>query len=148
MNITEASAVLIGHFIKNDSISNEQFNLFTGKGKKTNPIEIEAALSYALKELEDKGILSKYISINDKGTHIHTWVLKKPLIWNDQNIIIDGNTAIGISNSVNSFYQSIGENDSFCNPLSITNKDISILLDMVSLLAEQNTSEKEDKEKN
>ena len=136
MTVIEAKSLLVGYFIKHDSLSNEQFTSLAPK--KTPANEAEAAFSFALQELENKGIVGKFIGVNDKGGALFTWSLQKPLILNQQTLTIDGQLAIAISNNVNSFYESVGDKESFCNPLEINQNDIEILLEICSLLSEQN----------
>ena len=136
MNIQEASSILFRHFLKNDSINSEQFVQISGK--KTQLSEAEAALSWALQVFEDRGIVAKFVGANkDKGV-LFTWVLKKPLALQDQSLIVDGMTAINIANTVNSFFQSTNNQDRYCNPLAITSSDLSVLLEMISIYAQQN----------
>ncbi len=145
MNISEASSILMSWFFKHDSISNEQFNEISPK--KTPINEAEAGFSYALSEFEAKGFISKFIGANEKGGAVFTYILKKPLIFTNQNIQISGHTAIAISNTVNSFYESVNDKENICNPIDITGADIEILLEIISILSEQNSEpQKEQKD--
>jgi hypothetical protein len=144
MSIIEAQSILTGWFVKHDSINNEQF--ISIAPKKTLPNEAEAAFSFALQEFENKGIVGKFIGVNDKGNSLFTWCLRRPLILNSQTLVINGQTALSISNCVNSFYESMGDKENFCNPLEICQNDIDILLEITSLLSEQNLEKNNNKE--
>ncbi len=135
MTIQESSSILIGYFIKNDSITNEHFNSL--KPKKVSEIEAEAAFTYSLQEMELKNIVSKFIGANSEGKAIFVWVLKQPLILNKQTLEIDGGTAIAVANACNNFFQETENFDSFCNPLQITQDDILLLLELIDILASQ-----------
>ena len=136
MNIQEASAILFKHFLKNDSVNNEQFAQIAAK--KSSFSEAEAAFSWALKVFEDRGIVSKFAGTNKDKAVIFTWVLNKPLALQEQLVSVDGTTAISISNAVNSFFQSTGNNNNYCNPLALTAADLGVLLEMISIYAQQN----------
>lgn len=146
MNVNEASNLLTQYFITHDSLTNEQF--VTWVNKKTPLTEVEAALSYALQDLETKGILKKFVGLNAAGATIFTWVLLKPIIFNEQLVKIDGHTAINIANLVNSFFESVGDSEAGCNPLEISEADIHILIEMIEMYANQdNEKEVEDNTK-
>jgi hypothetical protein len=142
MTIIEASSILFGHFIKSDSISNEQFGQI--KPKKTSDIEAEAAFSYSLAEMETKNIVSKFITANSDGKAVYVWVLKQPLISIPQNVQIDGGTAIAISNICNDFFKQTGNDEEFCNPLQIIDRDLHILMEIIDILAERNVENPEE----
>lgn len=141
MNILEANSILLSHFIQNDSINNEYFNKFVTK--KQSLSEVEAAMSYALAELETKGIVSKFTGVNANNALLFTWVLKQPLVFNNQSVKIGGDMGFTIANIVNSFYESIG-GDGSCNPLEITEEDLSVLTQMIEMYAEKDINNKKD----
>lgn len=136
MNVTESTAILLEHFIKNDSITSEQFQSITPK--KVQPSEAEAGFVYSLLEMEKRELLVKYNYITNEGKTIVVWILKQPIIFSKQLVEIDGNLSIGISNIVNDFFEQMGDKQNFCNPLSIKADDIKILLEIVNILAERN----------
>ena len=144
MNINEAKNELIQFFIKKDSINNEEFKNFCTK--KITPTESEAALFFALQDFENKGFVCKYIGSNPDGKLLTTWVLTRPLIFNNQNLVIDGDIAFRVSSTVNSFYDSIGDKQSFSNPLEISKQDIEILLTIISMYASENSKESKKQE--
>ncbi len=145
MNIIQASSILFNHFLKNDSVNNEQFSQLAGK--KVSPTEAEAAFSYSLAEMENKGIVCKFIGTNSDNKAIFTWILKQPLNSIKQNIEIDGNTAEMISGVVNDFFKQYEMEDEFCNPLSIKENDIRILFEIIEILSQQNMDSQKDNTK-
>ena len=135
MTILEASSILFGHFIKSDSITNEDFSKIAGK--KVPPLEAEAAFSHSLAEMTTKNIVSPFVSLNSEGKQVFSWVLKQPLISIPQNVQIDGGTAMAVANIVNDFHKQV-ESDGFCNPLQINQDDIHILMEVIDILADRN----------
>jgi hypothetical protein len=146
MTITEASYSLIIHFIKNDSVTNEQFTQLAPK--KVPRHESEAAFTHALQEFETRQIVRKLISSNSEGKSIFVWILNKHLENFDQTIVLSGNLSIEISKVVNSFYESVGDKQTTSNPLQITPHDIHILLEIIAILSEQNIENRKELESN
>ncbi len=143
MNISEANSFLVGWFMKNDSITNENF--ISISPKKTNPLEAEAAFTYALENWTSKNIVFKFVKISEDGKEISSWILHKPLILHSQFVEISGETALAISSTANKFFSQIGDKESSSFALSITENDIKVLLEIINILAEnqeQNTQEK------
>ncbi len=140
MNIQEAGSILVGYFIKHDSLSNSQFKSIAPK--KTSELEAEAGFTYALNELEKREIVSKFIGTDSEGKPAFIWVLKQPLIFNKQYVEVDGSTSIAISNVVNNFFQQAGDKENYCNPLQIQGQDLHILLEIIDLLASGNVEKK------
>lgn len=143
MTINEASVLLTAYFIKNDSITNELFKNIVGR-RKIPPYEYEAAFSCALQEFETKGIVSKFINVNDKGVTYFAWVLRKPIFEYSQKIDVNGHLAVAISNAVNSFFDSTNQKGVFSNPLQIQEQDLIILLEIIDMYA--SSANEEDKE--
>lgn len=146
MTINDATTLLIGHFIENDSLIEKNFNKFYTK--KDIQEEVKACLYFSLSEMESKNIIKSSIIDTEDG-QMKVWVLIKPIFFHEQLVQIDGQIAVAISNAVNSFFQSIGNNSTVSNPLNITKNDIAALLEILSMYAEQNleTGEKKESEK-
>ena len=96
MTVSTAHQLIFRHFLKNDSISSDDIvKKFSPSPKKNS--ETYAAITIALKILEQNGTVVKE-TVKQENTEIYhdLWILKKPLIFNDQTVLISGQTAINI----------------------------------------------------
>lgn len=133
MTILEAQYVVLEHFVENTTIDKGQLNQLCSKSK-TRKAEDLAAFLGALEDLVISGIIKKI----EKDKSIDSdaiWVLKKPLSLYEQNVIIDGQTAIEIANIIREFSDAIKSEDISANPLGIQQKDIIMLMQIINMYA-------------
>jgi len=65
------------------------------------------------------------------------WILKKPLTHYDQKVELGANTAMGVSVVLNEICDQLENTEDKCDPLSITDKDISNLVSVASKMIEK-----------
>ena len=128
MTILEASIKLFDWFKTNNSFSIDDAENLIALGIETK--EQIAAAIISLDRLEKLEIIKGTEAvIKNKVNKIY--VLEKPVQNFSQTVSISGMTASGISRCINLFCEEIKDDTDLCNPLSITEKDISNLVLLV-----------------
>mgnify|MGYP001573276031 CR=1 FL=1 len=131
----EANKNLIDYFSKKDSLNYEDIEKLEPKGINKNE-KIAAYLS-ALEDLTVSQVLFKnQNSIIDNKEII--WVLKKSLGLYQQNVILNSQTSFAISSVINQFAEMAKAKNLICNPLLIQEKDLLSLIEIITLLSENN----------
>jgi hypothetical protein len=92
----------------------------------------------ALEDLEKNDMVKSY-----KQGKKTFYVLKKPLISYDQNIVLSGVTATLISKVINDFCDKIKDKRDYCDPKSISEKDIRNLTFLASIADVKNNQKQE-----
>jgi len=135
MTIKDAEYSLIGYFMSNHSINNEEFNkIFDGDSPES---ECEAAIFHGLENLEKRGFLTKYVGKSKSGETLITWILKTSLENNKQSVEIDGSIGFKIAEICNSFLENSKEHEGYLtDPLEIKDIDLDILISIINLYAE------------
>jgi len=135
MNVLAASQILFDWFSKNDSFCfNRDFTKICTKSK--NKDEEEGAIMLALRELQGGGIVKLYLSGGETSKNKEgMWVLRKPFEAYDQEISINGSTAMNIAQVINNFCEAVGDKTQDYDPKNISQKDICNLLQITSVLA-------------
>ena len=135
MTILDVKNQIINHFLSSPKFSKEDFAGITVSAA-FNEFREEMAIS-ALKELEEAGILAKIGK--------ETWVLSKPLEYQDQVIQIDISLAARISDTINAFFKTNGlENEMGVDVTSIDSDAIDCLLDIIDELSDDGSGLAED----
>lgn len=127
MTTNEATRELFAWFTKNDTFSIANKGATQEDFKKIVKISENqendlAAVKTGLKELEDLGLISKVESASSV-----VWVLKKHIDSYEQTIGIGYDTALQVSEVINSFCKVIGNQTDEANPTKIIEKDIKNL---------------------
>lgn len=138
MTILDAVNKLLDHFLKKDSFNLEEDypNLMVIS---ETPEEDKICFILALEDMEKTDIVKSY-QIGKKKTYI----LKKPLISYDQNVVLSGLTANMISKVINDFCDKIKDKRDYCDGRSINEKDIRNLIFLASMASTQQTESKQD----
>lgn len=141
MTIIEAKQKVLNHLINHDSVSFNDFNKFIETS--TDNTEGISACFGALTELANDNIvfLNPLADVAKPATLLY--VLKQPLGSRTQTLTIDGELGLRIGEIINSFAEQVGSDGISADPLNINRQDISILCDIIGMLAEANTEEVE-----
>ena len=143
--ISEAVVLLFNFFIqKNIYTHSENYKdllVVNGLDKELN----QAIINKALEHLEKQEIV-KQIGIKTDKVDTNYWVLVKPLSAIEQGVTISGETAMMITQTINSYCASFGDEKNMVNPLSITEKDIMNLLIIIQKMLGNNIVKETGKE--
>ena len=137
MTILEAVNKLLNFYNQKDIFTFEedfQNTIFISE----NPDLDKIVFSLALQDLEKTDMIKSHKS----GKKVY-YVLKKPLINYDQNIILSGTTATLISKIINDFCDKIKDKRDYCDPRSINEKDIRNLAFLASIAEIKNNQKQE-----
>ena len=135
MTILDVKNQIVEHFLSSEKISKEDFAGITVSSD-LNAFRDEMATS-ALTELEKAEIVSRIGK--------ETWVLSKPLEYQDQVIQIDISLAARISDTINAFFKANGlENEMGVDVTSIDSDAIDCLLDIIDELSDDGSGLAED----
>lgn len=139
MNISSAIESLLKWFNDNDSFNiNTNFKELFPNYVSNTPEADKAAILCALDELIDAKILKKK-EINNEDY----WILTQPLSSVSQNITLNSQTCLIISEIINKTRETsenFNSQISYCNPLEITEKDILTSIAILSELAKNNNN--------
>lgn len=127
MTILEAVNKLLEHFIKKDS-----FNLDIDYANLMNisesPDEDKISFILALEDMEKNDFIKSH-QIGKKKIYI----LKKPIISYEQNLLLAGFTCNMIAKVINDFCEKIKDKRDYCDARSVNEKDIRNLIYIASL---------------
>jgi len=127
MTILDIKNQIVSHFLSSPKFSKEDFAGITVSSA-FNEFRDEMAIS-ALKELEQAGILAQIGK--------ETWVLSKPLEYQDQIVQLDISLAARISDTINAFFKANGlESEMGVDVTNISSNEIDTLLDIIEELSD------------
>lgn len=137
----DAHSKLFEYFNKKDSLIYDDIEKLGPK----NILQTERIVCYlsALEDLVKSDVLFVDNVHSKTGEIVKTWVLKKPLNFYQQTIVINGNTASNIAAVVNHFANIINAKDLVCSPLNIQEKDILTVLEVINVYAQKTREEDE-----
>lgn len=137
MTILDVKNQIVEHFLSSEKFSKEDFAGITVSSD-LNAFRDEMAIS-ALTELEKAEIVSRIGK--------ETWVLSKPLQYQNQIIEINIEQAARIAATLNAFYKANGlENEIGADATSITSDDIDCLIDVIDELSDDGAGTESDEE--
>jgi len=137
MTILDVKNQIVEHFLSSEKFSKEDFAGITVSSD-LNAFRDEMAIS-ALTELEKAEIVSRIGK--------ETWVLSKPLQYQNQIIEINIEQAARIAATLNAFYKANGlENEIGADVTSITSDDIDCLIDVIDELSDDGADTESDEE--
>lgn len=137
MTILDVKNQIVEHFLSSEKFSKEDFAGITVSSD-LNAFRDEMAIS-ALTELEKAEIVSRIGK--------ETWVLSKPLQYQNQIIEINIEQAARIAATLNAFYKANGlENEIGADVTSITSDDIDCLIDVIDELSDDGAGTESDEE--
>ena len=137
MTILDVKNQIVEHFLSFEKFSKEDFAGITVSSD-LNAFRDEMAIS-ALTELEKAEIVSRIGK--------ETWVLSKPLQYQNQIIEINIEQAARIAATLNAFYKANGlENEIGADVTSITSDDIDCLIDVIDELSDDGAGTESDEE--
>ena len=93
-----------------------------------NQFEKSSLLSAILRDLEQSKIVTHL-------TGSHKWILTSPVGSEGQSVNIGINTALSVANTINSYREALQINGEFCDPLSVTEKDLANLVQICQNLS-------------
>ena len=138
MTSLDASNKLFEWFAENDTFSLERD--FDGVMPEFNDGgEGCAILTCALKDLETIDFIQNCDDF---------WVLKKPFVSFSQNVELQPQVCLGISQIINGFCDVIGDETDSCDPSRVQPKDITNMLTICGYLMQQNSQESDKEESN
>jgi hypothetical protein len=101
--------------------------------------EHEAIFNEGLKQLESGNII-KLLRISNKEKENNKWVLVKPIQMLEQSVVLPGDLASMISQTINMVSTKLDSKHQ-CNPLNITKDDIKYLLSIVITLLREDKND-------
>lgn len=129
MTILEAVSEIHEHLINNEDFTFDNYvkskNLLFDDDQKK--LELEAIFNEGLKHLENSNII-KLLMI--KGQENKKWILVRPLQMLEQSVVLPGDLASAISQTINLISQKLDSKHQ-CDPLAINKDDIKYLLGVV-----------------
>ncbi|MAH50818.1 hypothetical protein CMI37_33680 [Candidatus Pacearchaeota archaeon] len=132
MNVIDASLKIYEWFGENDSFSLEK-DFSSLMNIVEDPERDKAAILCALESLE-KYEMIKSCAVKNKKEEEKYWVINRPLESVSQNIEIDYQLALFISEIVNKFSKRLDRKDTYCDPSNISTDNLRDLTFIASFL--------------
>lgn len=126
LTIIDCVVKLVNYFSQNNTFHLKNYRELLGITE-NEPKEDKALIELALDELENNNVIKKTL-INKEVVAF----LKKPIDNIDQQIVVSHQTASIISQKINFYCEFFKNNRDYCNPLSLKEKDIINLINIIS----------------
>jgi hypothetical protein len=148
MTLLSIKTQLLSHFLENDTFQEGDFE----KIKVAKNLEKfkNNLIRKSLKDLEDSKIVKSLIadtSVDEADIKSDAWILELPLAAHGQQIYVSLPLAGAISETINTFMEANKLDGDKSNPLSLSERDIAVLLGIINELLEgQDDNEEKDEE--
>jgi hypothetical protein len=147
MTLLSIKTQLLSHFLENDTFQEGDFvKIKVAKNLEKFKNDL---IRKSLKDLEDSKIVKSLVAdapTNEADVKFDAWILELPLAAHGQQIYVSLPLAGAISETINTFMEANKLDAEKSNPLSLSERDIAVLLGIINELLEGQDDEEKDEE--